>query len=114
MTENNLLYTLALQHVRNIGDITAKKLISHCGSAEAVLKEKKQNLLKIDGIGSVILGDLFETNHLKSAEKEVEFIKENNLKVLYFKGEKVYEEVNDSFEYKIIEAPHRNYLMIQR
>ena len=87
MTENDLLNTLALQHVRNIGDITAKKLISHCGSAEAVLKEKKQNLLKIDGIGSVILGDLFETNHLKSAEKEIEFIKENNLKALYFKGE---------------------------
>ena len=87
MTENDLLYTLALQHVRNIGDIIAKRLISHCGSAEAVLKEKKQNLFKIDGIGSVILSDLFETNHLKSAEEEIKFIKENNLKVLYFKGE---------------------------
>ena len=41
MTENDLLYTLALQHVTNIGDITAKRLISHCGSAEAVLKEKE-------------------------------------------------------------------------
>lgn len=87
MTENDLLYTLALQHVPNIGDITAKRLISHCGSAEAVLKEKKQNLLKIDGIGSVILGDLFEAYHLKEAEKEIKFIKKNNLKVLYFKGE---------------------------
>ena len=44
MKENDLLYTLALQHVPNIGDVTAKRLISHCGSAEAVLKEKKQNL----------------------------------------------------------------------
>lgn len=87
MTENDLLYTLALQHVANIGDITAKRLISHCGSAEAVLKEKKQNLLKIDGIGNVILGDLFEDYHLKAAEKEIQFIKENKLKVLYFKGE---------------------------
>ena len=87
MTENDLLYTLALQHVPNIGDITAKRLISHCGSAEAVLKEKKQNLLKIDGIGSVVLGNLFENSHIKFAEKEIEFIKENNLNVLYFKGE---------------------------
>ena len=84
MTETNLLYTLALQHVPNIGDVTAKKLINHCGSAEAVLKEKQQNLLKIDGIGSVILGDLFKTHHLKEAEKELVFIKENNIKVLYF------------------------------
>lgn len=87
MTENNLLFTLALQHVPNIGDIIAKRLISHCGSAEAVLKEKKQNLLKIDGIGSVTLNGLFETHHLKEAERELQFIKDNKLKVLYFKGE---------------------------
>lgn len=84
MTETDLLYTLALQHVPNIGDITAKRLINHCGSAEAVLKEKQQNLLKIDGIGSVILGDLYKPHHLKEAEKELIFIKENNIKVLYF------------------------------
>jgi DNA processing protein len=87
MTENDLLYTLALQHVPNIGDITAKRLISHCGTAEAVLKEKKQNLLKIDGIGSVILSDLHESHHLKEAEKEITFIKENKINVSYFKGD---------------------------
>ncbi len=84
MTENDLLYTLALQHVPNIGDITAKRLIAHCGSAETVLNEKKQNLLKIDGIGSVTIGDLFKTHHLKEAEKEIEFIKQNGINVLYF------------------------------
>jgi len=84
MTENDLLYTLALEHVPNIGDITAKRLISHCGSAEAVLKEKKQNLLKIDGIGTVTIGDLFKAHHLKEAEKEMTFIKANAIKVSYF------------------------------
>ena len=86
MTENELLYTLALQHVPNVGDIIAKRLINHCGTAEAVLKEKKQNLLKIDGIGSVILGDLFEAIHLKEAEKEIEFIKKNQIKVSYYQS----------------------------
>ncbi|AUP79333.1 DNA-processing protein DprA [Flavivirga eckloniae] len=85
MTENDLLYTLALQHVPNIGDITAKRLISNCGSAEAVLKEKKQNLLKINGIGHVVLSDLFEAHHLLAAEKEIDFIKSNKIKVSYFK-----------------------------
>ncbi|GAA3631224.1 DNA-processing protein DprA [Flavivirga jejuensis] len=87
MTETDLLYALALQHVSNIGDITAKRLISHCGTAEAVLKEKKQNLLKISGVGSAILGDLFETDHLKAAEKEIDFIKSNTIKVSYFKDD---------------------------
>ena len=47
MSNTNLLYALALQNAPNIGDITAKKLIAHCGSPEAVLNEKKQNLLKL-------------------------------------------------------------------
>ena len=84
MTNNDLIYTLALQHVPNIGDITAKKLITHCGSAEAVIKEKKQNLLKIDGIGRYVLENLQKTHHIKEAEKELNFIKNNNLKILYF------------------------------
>jgi DNA processing protein len=84
MTENHLLYTLALQHVPKIGDVTAKKLIGHCGSAEAVFKEKKQNLLKIDGIGTTTLKELFETSFLKDAEQELQFIKENQICPLYF------------------------------
>ena len=87
MTQTDLLYTLALQHVPNIGDITAKRLISFCGSAEAVLKEKKQNLIKIDGIGQVILEDIHNPKHLRIAEEEIHFIKENNIKVSYFNDE---------------------------
>ncbi len=87
MDHNQLLYTLALQHVPKIGDITAKKLISHCGSAEAVFKEKKQNLLKIDGIGSLMLQGLFDINHLKAAEEELKFIKTKNIICHYFKDD---------------------------
>lgn len=87
MTETDLLYALALQHVPNVGDITAKKLIAVCGSAKAVLEEKKQNLVKIDGIGSVILKGLFDKHHVLEAEKELKYIKDNNVSVLYFEDE---------------------------
>ena len=84
MKKNELLYVLALQHVAKIGDITAKKLISHCGSAEAVLKEKKSNLLKIDGIGEIIISNLFDKSHLIEAEKELDFINKNQITARYF------------------------------
>ena len=87
MSDQDLIYVLALQHVPKIGDITAKKLINHCGSAEAVLKEKKQNLIKISGIGMVTISDLFKIHHLREAEKEIDFIKENTIKVSYFEDE---------------------------
>jgi DNA processing protein len=84
MTENDLLYTLALQQVPNIGDITAKKLLAHCGTAEAVFKEKRQNLLKIDGIGSMLLKEFHPTKYLNIAEKEIQFIKENDINFTFF------------------------------
>ncbi|MFC4722933.1 DNA-processing protein DprA [Geojedonia litorea] len=84
MTDQDLIYVLALQHVPKIGDVTAKKLIAHCGSAEAVFKEKKQNLLRIDGIGTTMIGDLFNVNHIKEAEQELLFIKKNEVESLYF------------------------------
>ncbi len=84
MTEIDLLYTLALQHVPNIGDITAKRLIGHCGSAEAALKEKKERLLKIDGIGTQVLKGIFDDIHLKEAEKEIDFMQKYNIEVTYF------------------------------
>ncbi|TBM99343.1 DNA-protecting protein DprA [Hyunsoonleella flava] len=86
MTENDLLYTLSLQHVPNVGDITAKRLIAYCGSAEAVLKEKKARLLKIDGIGEQVLRGLFDASHLSAAEEEIDFINDNGIKVSYFEG----------------------------
>ena len=79
MTDQQLIFALALQHVPKIGGTTAKKLINHCGSAEAVLKEKKSNLLKIDGIGTITIEGLFNKTHLEDAENELRFIKENDI-----------------------------------
>lgn len=84
MTEDELIHVLALQHVPKIGDVIAKKLISYCGSAEAVLKEKRQNLLKIDGIGTSTIHGLYSSEHLTAAEDELRFIKENTISCLYF------------------------------
>lgn len=84
MTDQHLIYALALQHVPKIGSTTAKKLIQHCGSAEAVLKERKSKLLKIDGIGSIIIEGLFDKTHLEEAESELQFIRDNQIEVHYF------------------------------
>ncbi|RNC88220.1 MAG: DNA-protecting protein DprA [Winogradskyella sp.] len=84
MTKDLLIPILALQHVPKIGATTAKKLIAYCGSAEAVFKEKKSNLLKIDGIGSITIEGLFDKNNFEEAEKELQFINDNNLGYSYF------------------------------
>ena len=46
MNESKLLYALALQAVPYIGDITAKKLINHCGSPKAVFETPLSHAFK--------------------------------------------------------------------
>ncbi|WP_353777051.1 DNA-processing protein DprA [Winogradskyella sp. 3972H.M.0a.05] len=87
MTETYLQSVLALQHVPKIGSIIAKKLIAHCGSAEAVFKEKPSNLLKIDGIGKLTVESLKDASNFRDAEEELKFIKDNDIACLYFEEE---------------------------
>lgn len=49
---DTLKYNIALSLLPNIGDILAKRLVSYCGLAENVFKEKKSALEKIPGIGN--------------------------------------------------------------
>ena len=85
LSKNELRYTLALQRIPNLGDISAKKLLRKMGSAEAVFNEKKSNLAKIDGIGLLRLKEINLKKQLEEADSELEFIEKNNIEISYFK-----------------------------
>ena len=87
MTYENLFAALALQCIPNIGDVNAKKLIAVCGSPEAVFKEKKSRLLKIDGIGTRTLEHIFEKQHFERAEEELRFINDHKIQYSFFTDE---------------------------
>ena len=83
----SLLYVLALQKVPKVGDVTAKKLLRYCGSAQAIFKEKPQVLEKIPGIGTQITSAIKSGNYLTLAEAELEFITQNKIGYWYFEHE---------------------------
>lgn len=88
MKEEELLYTLALISTEGVGDITAKKLISHFGSAKTIFEVSKKDLLFVDGIGEVMVKKLKSAHlHLKEAEKELKFIEKEQLKTFYYLDE---------------------------
>ncbi|WP_411029452.1 DNA-processing protein DprA [Spongiimicrobium sp. 3-5] len=84
MTDNELIAILRLQNVPNIGDITAKKLIAHCGSPTAVFEDKVQHLLKIDGIGTLTVKHLQNTVYLEQAKAELRYIRDRQIACTYF------------------------------
>ena len=87
MNEQDLFYLLALQRVEGVGDIMAKKLLSHLGSAAAVFNAKTAQLSSIDGVGTVLLKNLKDKSVFEKANQELEFMKANGIQAIYFQDE---------------------------
>lgn len=85
MATDALKYRIALSMLPKVGSVTAKKLIAYTGSVEAVFEEKTKNLQKIPGVGTQLSDLISRHRHLpQEAEKEVEFIRKNNIQPLFY------------------------------
>lgn len=85
MSQENLYYELALLRVEGVGDIMAKKLLTHFGTAENVLNAKSSQLSAIDGVGTVLLKNFKDKSIFEKAKQEMDFIQNNEIEVLGFK-----------------------------
>ncbi|MCF6129736.1 DNA-processing protein DprA [Flavobacterium sp. AS60] len=87
MNSTELFNLLALLKVDGVGDVVAKKLINHCGSAENVFNAKSNQLKAIDGIGSVLIKNLKDKTVFEKAEQELRFVEEEKIAVLNYQNE---------------------------
>lgn len=87
MNNNDLFYVLALLRIDGVGDIVAKKLISHCGSAEHVFNAKMKDLKAIDGVGEVLIKNLKDKTVFEKAEQELQYIQNEKIQILYFQND---------------------------
>ena len=86
-----ILYTIALTQIPQIGNITADKLINSCQSAEMVFKETAKNLLRIEHIPKSAIENIMSAKNtaLETARREMDFIESNNIKV-FLKSDDTY------------------------
>ena len=84
MHNDELLYAVALTKIEKVGAVTAKNLISYCGSPQAVLKEKKQHLLRIPQIGEGIAQAIQDPTIFSKAEEELRFTEQEQIQVIYY------------------------------
>jgi len=84
VSEKMLLYQIALTLVPGIGDVLGKKLVTYCGSAEAVFREKTKLLAKVPRVGGKILDALSDKSILERAVKELAFIEKFRIRALFF------------------------------
>jgi DNA processing protein len=80
----SLRHKIALGLIPRIGDINARKLVSHFGSVEAIFHEPYRNLIKIPGIGAGLAKYISDRSYLEAAEKEAEYLTRNNIRTYFY------------------------------
>lgn len=84
MSDTELMHKIALGLIPGVGDINARKLVSYCGSVEAVFSEPYSSLIRIPGIGENMARSITERGYLAEAEKEATWVVANKVDTLFY------------------------------
>ncbi len=80
-----LLYQIALTLMPQIGPATARVLVGYCGGAEEVFRASRRELLKIPGVGPVLMDSIAHANDvLTQAEREMRFLEAHGIQAVFF------------------------------
>jgi DNA processing protein len=83
ITEEELLYRLALTGVPELGPVRIRLLVDHFGSALAVFRARKKEISRIEGIGDASAAALKKFDSFTAAERELQFIQERHIQLLF-------------------------------
>ncbi len=91
------LYKVAFSFLNGLGSINARKVIAYTGGVDAFFRVKKQELLKVPGIGKHILQKLDRDVALREAEAELKFIEDNDINVVFY--------LDENFPQRLLNCP---------
>lgn len=86
-TMQTLLHRLALTFVKDIGPKTARNLLSHFGTADAIFSASVKELTKVAGLGPIRAKAFKDSVALERAEQELTYIDKEGIKVLWIGDE---------------------------
>lgn len=78
----NKLHQIALSKIKGVGPKTARSLLTHCGSVDAIFHASKEELLRIPNIGHVTVESILSKSYMSLAEEELKFVEKHNIEVL--------------------------------
>ena len=105
--DQELFYRIAITMLPHVGAVTAKNLISYCGGARAVFEAGAKHLEAIPRVGSHIARAILNQEVLRDAEKEIHFIRQNNIKTFYY--------LDDGYPHRLKQLPRlSDFALFQR
>ncbi len=78
------LYRIALTQIKGVGVMHARTLMEVIGDEEAIFKEDVRKLESIPRISRRLIGEIRNPDVLRKAEKELAFVADNQLRLLFF------------------------------
>ena len=89
MEDSQLIHRIALSMLKGIGPVNARNLVAYCGGVDLLFTDKavRRSLEKVPGIGKVLAGSILGSSVIKAAEKELEYVRKNKLRMLFYLDE---------------------------
>jgi DNA processing protein len=84
LSQQEILCGLALRTIPFVGSITAKHLISYCGSTEAIFKTPKAKLMSIPQIAERAIDQIVKFKNWEPAERELEICNQKGIQILFY------------------------------
>lgn len=84
MKTDKSLYRIALTQIKGIGVMHARTLMQEIGDEEAIFKEDIRKLEAIPRISRRLINEIRDPSVLKKAEREMEFVENNRIRLLFF------------------------------
>jgi DNA processing protein len=81
---DEIFYNVALTLIPKVGAVTARNLMSYCGSARAVFEATEKELNSVPGIGPQLVHSIRNSDALFMAERELDFIEAHGIRVLFY------------------------------
>ncbi len=87
MVSEKLIYQIGLTLIPGVGDVLGRKLVTLCGSPEAIFREPKHHLRKMPRIGNLLAQAVGSKDIMLRAEEEVAFIERYHIVPLFFQDD---------------------------
>jgi DNA processing protein len=84
MNTEDLFFQIALKQCPRVGDVTAKALLAHFGTAKAVFEASSLDLAALAAVHRDMLAPLLSKESFATAEKEVKFIERQKIQTFAF------------------------------
>jgi len=98
----SLIHQIALTLVQNVGHVTAKSLLASFGTAEAVFSASLEELLQVEGVGTVTAGQILRTDALRVAEQQLKLLEKHQVEPLFYTDERYPQRLKHCFDAPVL------------